>query len=304
MAGRLETRARHPRRRGNLVALIMSLCMLTAALPGCESSASGGGNSTGSAQIPSVAMGAKEMAFSVPDHMPASGLLSITFTNQGKQPHQANIARLNDGVTPDQVTAVLKTNPDQVVSMVTFVGGPNSVDPGKSQAVVVDMPPGTYVAICYEQDVNDPSKSHVTEGMYAYFTVPSTSGVKPAEPQDNGVVILRDFGIDLPGDSPFSSGPVTWKVWNHGGQPHELTLLKLAAGKTENDALAYLQQQNPAGPPPFSDAGGMAALGLDKSGWVTLSLDAGSYIALCFVTDPASGKPHFMLGMSRSFTVA
>jgi hypothetical protein len=187
--------------------------------------------------------------------------------------------------------------------MVTFVGGPNTVDPGQSQTVVVDMPPGTYLAACFVPDVTNPSKAHIEEGMSKYFTVPQSSGAAPAEPRDAGLVTLHDFGIALPAAGRFSAGQTTWKVWNHGGQPHEMALLKLAQGESDQDAIAYLEQEHPAGPPPFSDAGGIGGLGLDKSGWVTLNLTPGNYVALCYVPDPTSGQPHFMMGMHQAFAV-
>jgi uncharacterized cupredoxin-like copper-binding protein len=291
------------RLNGYLSAGVLLLGILAGALAGCDFPGMGTGGSTTTRQIPSVTIGAKDMSFDMPESMPASGLLSITIDNQGQQPHQTNIARLNDGVTQDQFTNALKTNPNQALGMATFVGGPNTIDPGKSQTVVVDMPPGNYVAICFLNDTNDPAKTHADEGMIKYFTVPQSSGAQPAELRDNGLVTLHDFSIELPSAGPFHAGQITWKVWNHGGQPHEMTLMKLAQGKTEQDMIAYLGQQTPAGPPPFSDAGGMGGLGLDKSGWVTLTLEAGNYVALCFVPDMASGKPHFMLGMHQAFTV-
>jgi hypothetical protein len=298
-----------PKRRvpGYLAGSVLLLSILAGALAGCDMPGAGGGDSTPTAQIPSVTVSAKDFSFDgVPDTMPSSGLLSITLKNDGEQPHQMNIARLNDGVTQDQLNKAMQSNPDSALGLITFTGGPNIVDPGKSQTVTADMPPGNYVAICFLNDVKDPAKIHAAEGMMKYFTVPQPSASTPAvttEPRDDGLVTLHDFSIELPSAGPFNAGPVTWKVWNHGGQPHEMGLMKLESGKTAKDALAYLEQQNPSGPPPFTDAGGIGALGLDKSGWVTLNLEPGNYVAVCFVPDPASGRPHFMLGMHQTFTV-
>ena len=35
-----------------------------------------------------------------------------------------------------------------------------------------------------------------------------------------------------------------------------------------------------------------------------LELEAGNYFAICFIPDPASGAPHFAIGMLMPFTVA
>jgi hypothetical protein len=292
-------------RLGWLVGALLLAASGVTLLGGCD--LFGGGGSTGSIvmgpRIPAVTATGKDMSFDIPASMPSAGLLSLTFTNSGSQPHQLNIARLNDGVTQDQVSSAFKTDPVSALPKVTFVGGVNTVDPGKSQSVVIDLAPGTYVAACFLNDVHNAQMMHAQEGMYKFFTVPQSSGASLAEPADNGLVTLSDFHIALPAPGPFTTGAMTWKVWNHGSQPHEMALIKLAQGKTEQEALAYLGEQNPAGPPPFTDAGGIGALGLDKSGWVTLNLDAGAYVALCFVPDPKSGMPHFMLGMATPFTV-
>ena len=37
--------------------------------------------------------------------------------------------------------------------------------------------------------------------------------------------------------------------------------------------------------------------------WLPIDLKAGTYAAVCFVTDPSNGKPHAMEGMLKVFTV-
>lgn len=294
--------------RAHTAAGLLIIAMLAGTLAGCDVLGFGGGgvdggsSSTG-AQIPSVTVEAKDFSLDLPDSMPSAGLISLTLHNQGQQPHQMNVARLNDGVTQDQVTNALKADPGQVLPLISFVGGPNIVDPGQSQTVTVEMPAGTYLAVCFAPDVTNPAKNHAQMGMYKFFTVPASSGSAPAEPADSGLVTLRDFHIELPSPGPFNAGQTTWKIWNHGGQPHEMALLKLAQGKTSQDAISFLEQQNPSGPPPFSDAGGIGALGVDKSGWATLDLTPGNYVALCYVPDPSTGQPHFMMGMHQAFSV-
>ena len=91
---------------------------------------------------------------------------------------------------------------------------------------------------------------------------------------------------------------------NDGPQPHELTILALAPGKTLDDALAFFGEAPHTGPPPFSDAGGLGAIGAGQTAWVDLDLAPGDYAAVCLVPDPATGKPHLMLGMSAAFTVS
>lgn len=279
---------------GRVVVCGVAATLLAGMLAACD--VFGGGTSTGG--IPSVTIGAKDFSFDMPDTAP-TGLVSLTINNTGKQPHQANIARLNDGVTRQQVEEALKNNPDSALPLLTFVGGPNTIDPGKSQTVVVDMPPGNYVALCFVPDPSKEGKPHLADGMVKFFTVNQGSGEKLAEPKDDGLVTLRDFAFEMPGTPRV--GTVTWKVWNHGTQPHELTLIKLAQGKTMQDVEMFMQR--PTGQPPYSNEGGIGALAPEHSGWATLNLGAGDYVALCFVPDPSTGKAHYTMGMLTPFTV-
>lgn len=271
-----------------LLPLLSALFVGVIALAGCGSQSQ--------ATIPGVTMVAKDYAFEAPQTVPI-GLVSITLDNQGKEDHQINIARLRDGVTREQITQALQGPPDQLLPLLSFVGGVNTIAPGKQQTVVVNLPAGEYMGFCFVASPD--GKAHVEKGMTAYFTANQPSGTLPAEPAANGQVTLKDFSIDVP-DS-LSSGATTWKVWNNGSQPHELALVKLAEGKMMSDFEAYMQ--NPSGDPPYISAGGMGALEPGMTGWTNLTLEPGDYLAFCFVPDPSTGKAHMELGMMKSFTV-
>lgn len=227
-----------------------------------------------------------------------TGLVDITLTNQGTQPHQAQLERLNNGVTQAQVLAAFKKGPGAFLPLLSSYGGANTVNPGQSQEVILTIAQGQYIILCF---VSGPDHiPHVIKGMYKFFTVTGPSNdSQVSQPQVNGQVMLRDFSIVLPASIPADS--MMLQVTNQGSQPHEMDLLKLMPGKTVKDALAFLQK--PAGSPPFEDAGGMGALNPGMSGWVKLNLMSGNYVALCFVPDRTTGTPHFALGMITSFSV-
>jgi hypothetical protein len=251
-----------------------------------------------SASIPTITVTAKDYSFTMPNTLP-NGYVEVIFKNEGKQPHQANIVRLNQGVTKAKLQQTLQQNMDAALGMVTFVGGANIIDPGASQQVVLKLSAGTYVAICFVSDPN--GKPHFMDGMISFFAVGNPSGSSPSAPSYSSTVTLKEFSIGVP--AGLKAGTYTWLVKNVGTQPHEMALLKLTPGKSESDALAYLGQQQPSGAPPFGDAGGMGGLSPGGSAWVTVTLSKGTYVALCFVPDAHNGKPHFMEGMVAQFTI-
>jgi hypothetical protein len=249
--------------------------------------------------ISRVAITAQDDSFTMPTSLP-SGLVDIAFRNVGTQPHQANIARLHAGVTPAQFQQQLRQNLVAALDLVTFVGGPNVVDPGGRQDVVINLAAGEYVAICA---VTGPDgKPHFMDGMISFFSVGKPSTSQPSAPSASATVTLREFLFTLP--TNLKAGSYTWLVTNVGTQPHEMALLKLAPGKSQSDALDFLARQPPPGAPPFAYAGGMGALSPGGSAWLKLTLSKGTYVALCYVPDARNGTPHFMEGMITHFTVS
>jgi len=118
-------------------------------------------------------------------------------------------------------------------------------------------------------------------------------------PQAEAAVEMDDFSFVLP--SEIKTGPQVWQINNRGQQPHEISLIKLAEGKTMADVAAFMAAPN--GPPPFSSAGGLQTIDPGESGWLHLNLTPGEYVAQCHIPEPTSGKPHTELGMVASFSV-
>jgi outer membrane protein assembly factor BamE (lipoprotein component of BamABCDE complex) len=251
----------------------------------------------GEPSIPTVTITARDFAFDMPDTLP-EGFVAVALSNQGQEPHQAVLARLDNGVTQQQfLTTLASGGLGGALGAISLVGGPDTIDPNASQTVIVKLVAGTYVALCFVASPD--GHSHVEKGMIKFFSVDTSTDDLPAAPHDDGLVTLSEFNIALP--ASVAAGTITWKVWNQGTQPHEMALLKLASGKSTQDVLTFLQQ--PSGQPPFIDAGGIAGLGANTTSWVTLNLSKGDYMVLSFLPDPTTGQPDIARGMLRSFTV-
>ncbi len=283
------------------ILLLAALSTLFIAACGGQTSASTGGTTqaiTAPQAIPAITIKAMDFSFNQPQTVPA-GLVDLIFINDGSQPHQVQFARINNG-NFNQFATVLKKNAGAALALATLYGGANTIDPGQRQEVILNLPQGQYASICFV--TGQDNIPHYMKGMLTSFNITARTNGNSPPPRANAQVLLKDFGFVLP--SSFPGGQAVLKITNQGPQSHEMDLLKLAAGKNLQDVLNFLNSKNPSGPPPFTDAGGMGALAPGYSAWLKLNLKPANYVALCFVPDMKTGKPHYMLGMITEFKVA
>jgi hypothetical protein len=252
---------------------------------------------------PAITITGTDYAFSEPSTVQA-GLVDITFVNNGKEPHQDNIARLNDGVSFDQFkSTLLGKNSDAALGLVKFYGGVNTLAPGQRQRAVLDFPAGNYVSICFVPAKDN--KPHFAHGMLAQFEVKGNAPANQAQPKAEASVTLQDYSFKFSPNDTLPAKPVTVEVTNNGPQIHEIAIGKLDKGVSYDKVVKMLQSPNqqPSEPPPFTQAGGLGALQAGTHGWMNLNLTPGEYVALCYVPDMKTGKPHFMMGMYNHFFV-
>jgi hypothetical protein len=291
---------------------MVGVVALTAPAAAAQSATPAAGGATPA--YPEVVIKATEYAFDMPDTVP-SGLVKITLQNNGAVEHQAQFARVNQGSTADEVLGALKSGKqDQALGMLTLTGGPNTTAPGQSSSVIDKLDPGDYLVLCF---VTTPQGvPHLALGMIKQVTVTQSNNQAP-EPQADADVSLKDFTITVP--SNVTAGSHLWKVTNDGPQSHEMALLRVAEGVPAQAIIVGMEQAtaspaagpaaaspaaSPACAPPVTAAGGIGALAPGTSGWTYVNLQPGNYIAICFVPDPKTGKPHFELGMVTPFTVS
>ena len=116
----------------------------------------------------SLTINLKDFMFDMPDSLPA-GQTVIKVTNEGPEPHEFNILRLEDGKTVEDVKAFL----DGAGGPPPFapVGGMNGLDVGLSGYAELNLPPGNYVAICNIPSPKGNGAPHFMLGMVKEFTV-------------------------------------------------------------------------------------------------------------------------------------
>ena len=286
----------------SMLASAFLLIVLAGLLAGCGGGAASSTPTTPTAasqSIPKITITARDFSFDIPSGI-QPGYVDIKVVNTGSEDHQVQFARLNNGVTVDQLKEALKKSPEAALPLVTTNGGVSAIKPGQSQEVILNLAEGQYAALCFL--AGQDNVSHTEKGMVSFFSVTGASNTSQVSaPQSDLDVILKDFSIGIPGT--IQTGMQTIKVTNDGPQPHEMIFVKLAAGKTLEDVKQFFHSQTPSGPPPFEFVTGMGALEKGSTGWLRTTLEPGNYIALCFVPDPSSGKAHAELGMMTAFTV-
>lgn len=242
-----------------------------------------------------VTIGARDFAFDAPVRVPA-GLVTLRMTNHGTAPHHAQLIKFAGKRTIKDFIAALKPNAPPP-SWATELGGPNAVDPHGTSEVTVVLEPGNYGFICF---VDVPDKvPHFVKGMSRDLVVTKSAKAVAKLPDGDNLVTLVDYGFKL--QKPLVAGHQRLTVTTDAAQPHELTLIRLAPGKTMQDVMTWMEKMQ--GPPPGNLFGGVAALVKGKPVSVPLDLEAGNYILICFVPDSKDGKPHFMHGMVQEVTV-
>ena len=170
----------------------------------------------------------------------------------------------------------------------------------------VHFEPGTYGVACFIPDDKD-GKPHAEHGMVGEVSVVQTAdSVDDAPKVDGGSISLSEFAF-LPDASFTGTGTVAIK--NVGTQVHELIIEKEAAGKTLDDVKKFLLTPPgtppPAGPPPFTDAGGIVGLGPNQTVYQRLALAPGKYVFVCFFPDPTKNDlPHAVEGMIKEITIS
>ncbi|HET8625113.1 MAG TPA: hypothetical protein VFM14_16240 [Gemmatimonadales bacterium] len=250
---------------------------------------------TRTTDAPVVSVAARDFSFRAPDTIMA-GLTRILLTNEGRERHHMQLARLERGHTIRELGDSL-TASNRLPSWVTFMGGPNEPVPGGPSEVLVRLAPGSYAMLCF---VSSPDGvPHLAKGMLrGLAVVPGDAPILP-EPQADVRLTLEDYDFAF---TPWlTRGRKTIRVENIGPQPHEAIFVRLAPGKTADDVLAWLKRQDT--PPPGKTFGGTMALQRGQVNFIMAEFTPGEYALLCFVPDSGDGKPHVAHGMVRQFTV-
>lgn len=181
-----------------------------------------------------------------------------------------------------------------------WAGG--AVGPGGTTAQsVIDLVEGEWILLPDDPfGAQAPTTFMVTGGFPADVT----------EPEADITVTFIDFAISVDGN--LTAGDHTLLLQNNGAQPHFLVLVSGPDTMT-NEGLGQVfegfmsgemtPEAMPFNPEELQDVMSTAAQSIDTMQWVTATLEAGTYGALCFFPTAGEGLPHALHGMHTVFTV-
>ena len=243
-----------------------------------------------------VSIRTRDYAFyEMPDTILA-GATHIRLTNDGPDLHHVWLVRLEEGKTVADLMEAMKNAKGGLPAWAVDVGGPNTPVPGESSSAVLDLEVGNYAAICVI-----PAKDgvpHVMKGMVRPLTVVANRNAAKL-PAPDVILTLNDYSFEF--DKPLTAGKHTIRLENAAQQSHEAVLDQIAPGKTVHDVLKWLEK--PQGPPPGKPLGGTTGFAQGEVNVITYDFAPGNYGLICFVPDAKDGKPHFVHGMVKEFTV-
>jgi len=175
---------------------------------------------------------------------------------------------------------------------------------GPAQAII-DLTPGEWIAWA-----GYPDAPQAPVGL----SVTGETGATPAagaEPASDVTVTMFEYDFSLEGT--LTPGTHVFAVTDVGAQPHEMFMVRTPETVTEEQIAQILELEmqgaTPApesgvpNPETFIPIASMTPLSMGKTGWIPVTLEAGTYIVLCFVPDIEPGMPHAYHGMYQVITV-
>lgn len=229
-------------------------------------------------------------------HNVTAGLVNITFHNNGTMPHVLVVQRVTGNHTLEDVMHAFMSSdesspqPDWIQDW----GGPSLLDPQLTSSVVQDMPEGDYLVFCW-------FNGHIGMGMVGWISaVPGNSTV--TAPTADTTLTLTNFGYAF--SHNLTAGHHVVAVHNNGTQAHETPFIALEGNATVMEFADAVENPNATSPPPGHAIAGVNAIQPGQTVYVDITVEKGPHGLICFVTDPATGKPHALLGMHLDFVVA
>lgn len=291
------------RRRAWPVAVLVTVAFVGTA---CGSDDNGSAASSETKAPPTYTVTAHEsgdsFAYDIPKDV-AGGVVTITLKSDAsnKEPHDFQLLKLAEGHSVSEVVDEVGSDTVPLPTWFRSGAGVGTVAPGQSSSATFELAPNArYAFFCTESGENG---SHAKHGMSGSFTTGDSSGA--TMPAGTATITASEYTFEASG---LKAGRNTIKFVNGGTMLHHVLLVPIAPGKTFEEAkAAFLSDAPPAGPPPvlFDEVVASAVVGKGESVVYDADLQAGDYVAVCFMPDPGTaGPPHVAKGMIKELRVS
>jgi len=253
------------------------------------------------AGLPRLEIAVTDAGLELPEGIRA-GRYEFAATNTGTTAlSHFGIGKFPDAVTEADIQAFWDARGEDTEALsfddIAFVGAADWPQPGGPAVTgVIDLQPGRYMAF---KPLNDEIPVRFTvEGQFGTY----------AEPAADFTVTLTEMSIDLP-EAAFTAAPVRWKIENTGGIHHEVAVVPVPAGFSEDDFMTLMSLPEDATPPPgmpafeYQPVAAIGILGPGLTSWLDVRLAPGRYMAACMLPF-GTGYPHAMDGMYVFFDVS
>ncbi len=248
----------------------------------------------------------------------AAGRYLLTLEVSAAEGAGLNFLQLPEGMTFDDFMAVLMgqpaASPEAMEGTPGAEAGPPEGAPewyfqaemaggtagfGGTAQAIIDLTPGEWVAWA-----GFPGAPQSPVGL----TVTGEAGATPAAgaaPAADVTVSMYEYDFTVEGT--LTPGPHVFAVTTVGAQPHEMFMLRAPEPVTEEQIAQVLELEMQGGTPApdadvpnpdeFIPVTSMTPLSMGKTGWIPVTLEAGTNIVRCFVPEIESGMPHAYHGM-------
>jgi hypothetical protein len=258
--------------------------------------------------LPEIDLVATDTAVTGLPQSVAAGRYLVTLDDQtADQEVETYFGILPASTTLDQALADLNSNSDETPAWAydaTWAGGPNPYA-GQTDGAVVDLTEGSWFVAFDRQTDNDPQPKDTAQTLQVTAGTAATPTAVAGAVQVN----MKEYTFEIP--ASVASGPQIWDMGNTGTQPHFMVLFGVPDGTTMNQVMGTVSSFMTGTPAAdalnfedIHDVYDSAFISPGQHTWIQVNLDPGTYAAVCFFGDKATGQPHALLGMITIFTVS
>jgi hypothetical protein len=287
---------------------ILAVVVASLALAACGSSSKSKSSSTGAptpkptALAISISESGKKASFNVPTST-KGGVVDLTFHNQGKQPHSAQLALLDGNHTAAQVLKTLNASKGPP-AWVHLVGGASGVGPGQTGTATVALAAGNYVVVDFG---GGPGGGNGPPATKMFKVTAGTAGPLPSTATTVTATAPAKDKYKWQINGPLRAGSNRLTFVSKGGPDavHIIAAARLKGKVTNAQIQKALKSNGP--PPPFVDQSSFVStsvLDRGRSEVTSLALQKpGEYVLFCPLTDRDGGKSHDQEGLVTRVTV-